>query len=191
MSEKSIQQGLYTITAEGQTSFYCTENFGKPGEVLALLWSVRTAGDRTPTLRGSEAERLTGYSKNLLPISLNKRQRLFQPLEPEEYSFLQAELQGGDSTFAHYILDYDQNRFAAAAWDGSALKKVSASLGDMIDAYNKAARRTIKGNYTVNQKVLLSAVEKIVTVEVILDRSMESGSAQDIAPEDSGMGPLM
>ena len=159
----SIRDGIYAITSDGETKHYTTENFGHLLDLLGLLHVVNTAKDRVPTIRTSEAKRLTLYSKKMVPISTRNSDRLFRSLDKEEYSTLMGELYGGTPKIAHYSLDYDQNQFCVLYWHGGSLKRWAAPMDQLLRAYRSSLRARNTRQQYVNTKALLNALQKIIT----------------------------
>ena len=159
----SIRDGIYAITSDGETKHYTTENFGHLLDLLALLYVVNTAKDRVPTIRTSDAKRLTLYSKNMVPISTRNSDRLFQPLDKEEYSTLMGEFYGGNQRIAHYSLDYDHNQFCALYWHEGSLKRWAAPMDQLLRAYRSSLRARNTRQQYVNTKALLNVLQQIIT----------------------------
>lgn len=159
-----MSNGIFTITSEGKSANYYTEEFGALREVLRLLWSVNSVKERIPTTKSNDALSLTLYSKKMIPFCPHQSGRLFQPLEPDQYDFLQAELQGGERDLTHYTLDYDGNHFAMTNWGGDALTTISGPLDGVIGAYRGAMRKKNGKQHYTNDKVLVAELDRIMTL---------------------------
>lgn len=102
---------------------------------------------------------IISYSHSMVPICVNERMRLFQPIERDEFDFVLDEIKGGGGGTACYELDYDQDRFAVTSWDDDVLKTASASLQDMFNACGEAFRMSERGttHAQLNSKVLAAS----------------------------------
>lgn len=167
METAPVQNAIYAITYNGQTAHYATETFGNPQDVLLLLHRVHEAGAAHPDSPLSDVDRLLQYSHSMVPICVNERMRLFQPIERDEFDFVLDEIKGGGGGTACYELGYDQDRFAVTSWDGDVLRTASASLQDMFDACGKSIRRSgCSGTRThLNTKVLTASLAEIMTIK--------------------------
>ena len=179
MKNAPIQNGIYAITHNGQTAHYATETFGNPQDVLLLLHRVHEAVAAHPDSPLSDVDRLLQYSHSMVPICVNERMRLFQPIERDEFDFVLDEIKGGGGGTACYELDYDQDRFAVTSWDDDVLKTASASLQDMFDACGGAFRMSERGttHAQLNSKVLAASLAEIMTVEPTIVNFMDAGQA--------------
>lgn len=166
MENIPIQSGIYAITHKGQTAHYVTETFGAPHDVLRLLYTVHQAGVDHPDSPFSDVDRLLQYSHSMVPICVNERMRLFQPIERDEFDFVLDEIKGGGGGTACYELDYDQDRFAVTSWDDDVLKTASASLQDMFDACGWAFRMSERGttHAQLNSKVLAASLAERIPI---------------------------
>lgn len=157
--------GIFTITSEGKTGHYYTENFAELPQVLPLLWSVHTARDRVPELRASNATQLLSYSKGMLPVCTTPSRRLFQPLEQARFEQLREDLLDGDTDLCHYTLDYDGNRFALTSWGEEGVGAFSAPMDQVICACVGARKLSPSGKPYLDQRLLSRALQDIATVE--------------------------
>ena len=168
MENIPIRNGLYTITHEGQTQFYHTRSFGSLHDVLDLLNTNKQAYDkvdkRRPDSNIPEAKRLPMYSQSLAPIVFYQPSLLFQPLDQEEFGIRMEELDSGNESTAHYMLDYDADQFAMTSWDNDGLWTVKAPLSGIIDAYRGAIHRHGRAR-NFDEKEFLDAAETILSVE--------------------------
>ena len=160
-----MTRSIYAITSNEKTSYYQTEDFGSLVELLSLLRQVHTAKDRVPSIRTSNAERMVLYSKSMLPICPSPRMRLFQPLEPEQYTkllHLFSELDTGDR---QVILDYDGNHFSFSTWEDAGPITMRAPLDGIVSAYSGALRKKNSRQTYLNEKAFIAEMERICGVE--------------------------
>lgn len=158
--------GIFTITSAGETGHYFAENFAELPQVLPLLWSVHTARDRVPGLRGSDAEQLLSYSKTMLPICTKPSRRLFQPLEQARFEQLREDLVDGDTDLCHYALDYDGNRFAMTSWANDGIDTLSLPLDCVISACEGARKQKPNGGSYFDPGILSRGLRELAAEEL-------------------------
>lgn len=157
--------GIFTITSAGETGHYYAENFAELMQVLPLLWSVHTARDRVPGLRGGDADLLLAYSKSMLPICTTPSLRLFQPLEQARFEQLREDLVDGDTNLCHYALDYDGNRFAMTSWADDGIGTLSAPMDCVLSACAGAIQHRPSGQTYIDHGILNRALRDLATTE--------------------------
>lgn len=173
-----MNNGIFTITSERRTGHYYTEDFAELMRVLPLLWSVHTARDRVPEIRGSDAEQLLSYSKTMLPICTKPSRRLFQPLEQERFEQLREDLVDGDTDLCHYTLDYDGNRFAMTSWANGGIDTLSLPLDCVISACEGARKLKPNGQPHFDPGILSRGLRELVAEELeaqTLEHAQPSG----------------
>lgn len=168
MENTPIQNGIYTITYEGKTTFSQTRSFGSLHDVLDLLCTTRKAYEkedkRHPDENVPEAVRLSQYSQSRVPIVFYQPSLLFQPLNPEGFRFKVQELTDGDERIAHYTINYDEDQFAMTSWDSDGLWTIKAPLGGVIDAYGGAIHRYGRSR-SFDEDAFLRDIETISSIE--------------------------
>lgn len=184
MENTPIQNGIYTITYEGKTTFSQTQSFGSLHDVLDLLCTTRKAYEkvdkRHPDENVPEAVRLSQYSQSRVPIVFYQPSLLFQPLNPEGFRFKVQELTDGDERIAHYTINYDKDQFAMTSWDSDGLWTVKAPLGGVIDAYGGAVHRHGRAR-SFEENVFLRGIEAISSAVRTAEDYFESW--QGVEPE--------
>lgn len=184
MENTPIQNGIYTITYEGKTTFSQTRSFGSLHDVLDLLCTTRKAYEkvdkRHPDENVPEAVRLSQYSQSRGPIVFYQPSLLFQPLNPEGFRFKVQELTDGDERIAHYTINYDEDQFAMTSWDSDGLWTVKAPLGGVIDAYGGAIHRYGR-SCSFDEDAFLRDIETISSIERAAKDFFEPG--QKAEPE--------
>lgn len=178
MENTPIQNGIYTITYEGKTTFSQTRSFGSLHDVLDLLCTTRKAYEkvdkRHPDENVPEAVRLSQYSQSRVPIVFYQPSLLFQPLNPEGFRFKVQELTDGDERIAHYTINYDEDQFAMTSWDSDGLWTVKAPLGGVIDAYGGAIHRYGR-SHSFDEDAFLRDIETISSIESAAKDFFEPG----------------
>jgi len=181
--ETTMPNALFTITSEQAVSHYLTENFGALREVLALLHRVKNNVERNPNCRLTAAGWLTHTSKRGLPFSPHPSLRLFESLEPEDFSARLRAFHAKPKADRIVTLDYDANLFALSEWTPDGIETLSGPLDGVAAAYGAALRKKNSTQTYLNEKVFTAEMERVCTVET-------EASAPRIADQDSG-GPKL
>lgn len=169
MSEAPIRHGIFAVTFAGKAQRYFAEDFGGTKEALSILNFIKSDIRRAFESSAMDANRLLSQMEKAKPDDLGSRLPMFVPLEQREYECRMAELEGGDTSLAHYEVNYDLNQFSVTSWDDGKLTRLSAPLDGMINAYRSARRFVDPVRYAVDDHALVTAVREIAEVQTIRD----------------------
>lgn len=149
------------VSAQGKTGFYQVQKTLDIVKMIDLLWEVRTAKDRLPTLSDTESQRLLDYSRTMLPISTSTAVHLFKPLSVEEYEKLYHGFTAKPNNELCTNVNYDADRLAFTHWQDGELMTTAGPLSGILSAYGNAIIQRNSSSIILNNDEFAARLENV------------------------------